>query len=132
MTVFVDTSAILAIAERLDANHQSATGIWSELIRNGETLVVSNYVLLEAWSLIQRHLGLPALQSCQHDVVPVFQIEWVGADVHAAATQALLAANQRQLSLVDYTSFVTMRRLGLRRVFAYDDHFRRQGFTCLP
>ena len=40
---------------------------------------------------------------------------------HAVA--ALLAANCRQLSLVDCTSFQAMRQLGIATVFTFDAHF---------
>jgi predicted nucleic acid-binding protein len=35
----------------------------------------------------------------------------------------------RQVSLVDWTSFVLMRRRGTSEAFAFDDDFTRQGFT---
>ena len=38
----------------------------------------------------------------------------------------------RQLSLVDCTSFVVMRQIGIDDVFAFDRHFAEQGFTVLP
>jgi predicted nucleic acid-binding protein len=51
--------------------------------------------------------------------------------LHAAATAALLAAGLREVSLVDWTSFELMRRLGATQAFAFDD-FARQGFATLP
>ncbi len=46
-------------------------------------------------------------------------------------TSALLAANRRQLSLVDCVSFVVCRQRQLEQVFAFDTHFSEQGFFCL-
>jgi predicted nucleic acid-binding protein len=48
------------------------------------------------------------------------------------AIDVLLAANRRQLSLVDCSSFLLMRELGLRHVFTFDRHFAEQGFLCYP
>jgi uncharacterized protein len=45
---------------------------------------------------------------------------------------AMLAAGQRDVSLVDWTSFELMRRLGVNTAFAFDDDFAEQGFDLLP
>lgn len=50
---------------------------------------------------------------------------------HRTAIQALLAADRRDLSLVDCASFLVMRRLGLRSVFTLDADFRHQGFEVV-
>ena len=39
---------------------------------------------------------------------------------------------RRQLSLVDCISFDVMHRHGIRWAFAFDSHFKEQGFVCPP
>jgi predicted nucleic acid-binding protein len=51
---------------------------------------------------------------------------------YRAGVNALLIADRPDLSLVDCTSFETMRRLGLTRAFAFDPHFTEQGFEVVP
>jgi predicted nucleic acid-binding protein len=46
--------------------------------------------------------------------------------------EQLLTADRRQLSLVDCSSFETMRRLGIKKVFSFDEHFREQDFEVIP
>ncbi|RME55690.1 MAG: VapC toxin family PIN domain ribonuclease, partial [Caldilineae bacterium] len=43
----------------------------------------------------------------------------------------VVGANRRGLSLVDCTSFVVMQQLGIDTAFAFDNHFKEQGFTLL-
>ena len=43
----------------------------------------------------------------------------------------MLTAARRRLSLVDCVSFDVMRRLGLNRVFCFDQHFEEQGFDIV-
>jgi len=43
----------------------------------------------------------------------------------------VLAANRRQLSLVDCVSFAAMRESGIEHYFAFDEHFDEQGFTMV-
>lgn len=57
---------------------------------------------------------------------------WITEEDHRGGVQALLAAGRRELSLVDCTSFLVMRRLGLRAAFAFDADFEDQGFEPPP
>ncbi len=132
MTVFVDTSALYALLDADDANHEQAKDVWSRLLQESTRLVCSNYVLLESIALIQRRLGMSAVREFQRGIVPLFDVHWVTPEVHAVALGTLLAVGQRSFSLVDCTSFELMHRLGIRTAFAFDRHFVEQGFVCLP
>jgi len=44
---------------------------------------------------------------------------------------ALLAANRRELSLVDVSGFHVMNTLGIRTAFAFDAHFKEYGFELV-
>jgi len=132
MSVFVDTSAFLALVGPSDMNHAAAGVTWETVTQRGETLIVTNYILLETFALVQRRFGLPIVRALQQTVVPYLQTHWIDASIHAAGVAALLAANRRQLSLVDCTSFQAMRQLGIDTVFAFDEHFAEQQFRCIP
>ncbi len=47
MTVFLDTSALLAVLDADDLNHSSADVVWRQLIESDEQLVTSSFVLVE-------------------------------------------------------------------------------------
>lgn len=131
MPVFVDTSALMAILDRSDLKHPEATTRWKELLTDGRDLRTSNYVVLESSALSQRRLGTSAVRVISERFRPLLRTYWVGQEDHDRAELALLAANRRQLSLVDCTSFLLMRQHGIRRCFAYDQHFEEQGFEVL-
>jgi predicted nucleic acid-binding protein len=64
--------------------------------------------------------------------LPVLEITWVDKAIHKQAMSALLAANRRDLTLVDTTSFEILRETGMDSVFSFDAHFREQGFKVIP
>jgi predicted nucleic acid-binding protein len=132
MSVFVDTSAFLAVLDLDDSNHARAAKLWSSAIASGERWITSNYVLVETLALIQHRLGIEAVREFSRDTAPILDIRWIGAKEHEAALAMLLSAGRRKLSLVDCTSFELLRSLGIRRAFAFDRHFREQGFDCIP
>jgi len=129
---FVDTSAFLAVLNRDDENHPQAARQWEEVLRDDWDLVTTSYVLVETFAVCQSRLGMNAARAFHTDVTPLLRVEWIDAERHAAAAAAVLAAGKRQLSLVDCVGFETMRQLGLNQAFAFDRHFRDQGFTVLP
>jgi len=132
MTVFVDTSALYAVLDADDQYHAQAREAWADLLTNQTSLVCTNYVLVETFALTQGRLGMEAVRTFQEDIVPVLQATWVDKPRHERAVSAVLAADRRQLSLVDCASFNAMRELGIKTAFAFDDHFAEQGFDCIP
>ncbi|MDE3074418.1 MAG: PIN domain-containing protein [Chloroflexota bacterium] len=131
MTAFVDTSAFFAVLDVGSTQHAQARSIWQQLLLEPAELLTSSYVLLETFALVQRRLGMAAVRTFQEDVLPVILTHWIDESLHAAAVLTLLAANRRNLSLVDCASFIVMRRRDVKDVFAFDDDFRDQGFNVL-
>ena len=132
MTAYTDTSGFLALLDVGDEHHAVARDAWRDLVLGEVSLVCNNHVLVECLALLQHRLGLAAVKAFQDDVVPLLTVEWLDESDHQAGVSALLTANRRTLSLVDCTSFETMRRRGIPTAFTLDRHFAEQGFECVP
>jgi predicted nucleic acid-binding protein len=132
LTVFIDTSAFLAIFVVDDIFHDAAQTTWRALIVEEERLVCNNYILVETFTLLQRRLGTAAARLFQSNVLPSLNIHWVDELVHNRAMTALLSTNRRCLSLVDCSAFETMRVYGIAQAFTFDQHFADHGFEILP
>ncbi len=132
MSVFVDTSALVAVISDEDERHAAAADLWRHLADGGELLVTTNYVMLEFCALVQRRFGMAVVQSAADGLAPALSVQWVTQPMHDAALTAFLTANRRSLSLVDCVSFLTMRERGLARAFTFDPHFAEQGFELIP
>lgn len=132
MSLFVDTSAILAYLDADQPRHEEVVGAWKLAVEEARTLYTSNYVLVESFALTQRRLGLAAARGLADSLVPLMTTFWVDEELQQAALSALFTAARRGLSLVDCTSFELMRRHGLTDVLALDEDFARQGFEVLP
>jgi predicted nucleic acid-binding protein len=131
MSVFVDTSAFLALLDSRERNHSLAQHIWIQLIERDASLVCTSYVLSETAALIQNRLGMQQIRAFHENVFPFLRVIWVDEDLHNTGMTAVVTANRRQLSLVDCVSFAAMRQSDLNTTFAFDDHFAEQGFTVL-
>lgn len=131
MIVYVDTSALYAVLDRDDENHAIALELWRKLLAGSDELATTNYTVLETVALSQARLGIEAVRAFTTDIVPLLSVDWVGEDLHRAATAALLTTAKRRLSLVDCVSFEAMRARGIRTAFTFDAHYSRHGFRPL-
>jgi uncharacterized protein len=130
--IFVDTAAFYALADASDPNHAAARTTLGLLGAADAALVTHEYVLVETTALIQRRLGLTALRLFVDGLLPLIEVIWVDAHLHTEAREALLAAGRREVSLVDWTSFLLMRRLGIAQAFTFDADFATEGFEVIP
>jgi uncharacterized protein len=132
MMIFIDTSALYALMDADDRNHERARDAWAQWLDQPIQFLTSNYVLLESLALIQHRLGIQAARQFDEELMPVLRVHWIDAELHATALKMVLAIGQRDLSLVDCTNIELMRRLGHRTIFAFDRHYPEQGLTQLP
>ncbi len=131
MTVFLDSSAVIAVLDRSQTTNPQAARSWRALVDGDHTVVTSSYVILEATSLVQRRYGLPAVVEAEA-IWAVVDVHWVDAEAHRAAVQMVLLAGHRNLSIVDCVSLQLMQSLGIRHAFAFDCHFTERGYTLPP
>ena len=62
MVVFVDTSAIFAVADLSDPKHDEASRGMSIAFETGDELFLHNYVILESVALMTRRRGWEAVR----------------------------------------------------------------------
>lgn len=136
MSLFVDTSAWYAAADRSDGNHRKAV----EVLAGGEPLLTTDHCLVETWLLLRHRLGRrPAELFWEGLRSGVAAIEAVTAADLATAAAISESFHDQDFSVVDCTSFAVMQRLGLRRAASFDDDFavfrfgrgRREAFEVL-
>ncbi len=132
MSLFLDTSAILAIFDADDPRHPAAASAWTSVLASDEEIVTSNYVIVETITLMQSRFGVPTVRLFAEEMVPSLAVSWVNQTVHEAAVAAVLAGSGKDSpSLVDCVSFEVIRRQNVDRVFSYDKHFRVRGYDML-
>jgi len=125
--IFLDTSAIYALADKADPHHTEAYKKFDAALKADDQFLIHNYILVECAALLQARLGLESAMRLLKEA-QAFHIEWVDAELHQEAEKELESIGKRGISLVDCTSFVVMRRRGIEKVLAFDSDFPEQGF----
>lgn len=128
--VFADTSGLFAFLVKNDDMHLQAGNIFRSFAERDTRLLTSSYVLVETIALLQRRVGLDAVLDFQDRLLPLLEIIWVDSHWHTKAVNRLIAINQKDVSLVDCTSFVIMDAMEVDTAFCFDRHFEKNGY-CL-
>jgi uncharacterized protein len=110
------------------------------ILKSGETLVTSDHVLIETWTLLHQKLDRKAAERFWEGLRSgVAAIETVTLADLEIAWDIGVSWRDQDFSIVDRTSFAVMRRLGIDRVASLDAHFavfrfgpkRRESFQVL-
>lgn len=125
--IFLDTSAIYAMADKADPNHFAACSKFDVALKSENSFLLHNYILVESAALLQARLGLQAALLFLNEA-RAFEIEWVDSELHQEALKELKKISKRGISFIDCASFVVMRRRGIHTAFAFDPDFRDHGF----
>jgi predicted nucleic acid-binding protein len=125
--IFLDTSAVYALADAGDPHHDQARDRMRALLDAREALLTHNYVLLESIALVQHRMGLSAAASVARGM-QLFDVEWVDRATHEEALSRLVQSGRSEVSLVDQVSFLVMQRRGLVSALAFDQDFLDAGF----
>lgn len=130
MTLFVDTSGILALIDRDDRSHVGTIEAFT--LGRSQPLVTHAYVVIETLAIVRRRFGAKVAADIIDRVLPAIEVMPVDAELHASALAAFRERIDSSASLVDRTSFALMRREGITRAIALDADFRTAGFKTLP
>jgi predicted nucleic acid-binding protein len=120
MIVFVDSSAMVAIADAGDASHIAAVDAYRDLISSGYRFFTTEFMIAEAYDLLSFGPGPEVarqwLQGCNIARCPVEERDL------AQARQRILAETgaNSTVGLSNAISLAVMDRLGVTDVFAVD------------
>ena len=130
MTLFVDTSGILALIDLDDPLQAGVLGAFA--LGKAEALSTHAYVIVETLAVARRRFGAAVAADIVDRVLPALEVSPVDAELHAIAVAAFRDAIESSVSLVDRTSFAFMHRESIDRAIALDADFRTAGFATLP
>jgi uncharacterized protein len=128
--VLVDTSLWYAYINTSDRDHAKAQRL---VKKYGGRLVTSNYIFDETVTLclydfghsVARQVGSVLLNPVAVNLIRV------SSEDEVAAWELFLKRPDKTYSFTDCTSFILMKRLGIRQAASLDADFAREGFEVL-
>lgn len=131
--VFVDTSFFKALVDQKDDFHLQASKIWGKLKKENSTLVTSNFILDETFTLIRARNGLKKVAEFRNFLAQGSKNLKIMRVTVADEGHAWLwfEKNWTGLSFTDCVSFALMKRLAIKEAATFDRHFSRAKFKIL-
>ncbi len=133
-SVFVDTSAFVALRNRSEAEHDSARAALAALLAGGVGLFTSNYVFAETYTALMVRVGREEAIEWGKRFRAGSAIDLVHLDraTDERAWEILEQHDDKLWSYVDATSFALLERTGESEAFAFDAHFVQRGLQVVP
>ena len=133
-TVFVDTGAWFALADRSDQYHSQAVNVFPELLNNYHHLSTTNLVIAEAYVLIRLTIGHQPAVNFLTNIAASPRILKIYSDrtLEEEAENILVKYNDQAFSYTDAVSFALMKRFDIKEAFSFDRHFAIAGFVLMP
>jgi uncharacterized protein len=132
--VFLDTSAVVALALPRDECHEAATTEFDRLRSSRTDLVTSTDVIDEAVTYLRRKAGHRAAVRLGGELLSGAPARTISVDdsLRVAAWEIFRRYREVPLSLTDCTSVAIMRRFGMTEVFSFDSDFEKLRLIRLP
>jgi len=133
-SVFIDTSAFVALRNSSEAEHERARAALSGLIAEGVALFTSNYVFAETYTALMVRVGRGEAIEWGRRFRAGGAIDLVHLDrtTEERAWEILEQHDDKRWSYVDATSFALIERDGGEDAFAFDAHFVQRGLCVRP
>lgn len=123
--VLWDSSAILALLDADDPDHERAVALASRIASERRPSFITNYIEVEAHALLLRKLGRSLarewLLTGNLPVIRAFPEE------EDRAREIVARHSDKDWSLCDAISFTVLDLRGIRRAFTFDRHFLQYG-----
>jgi uncharacterized protein len=125
--VFLDSSFWISLRDERESRHGRAVVVARDLLQQRRHFVITPLIFAETQAYFSRapRRRLQILDDFEHN--PAIACEPLTPPDQAESIRLLRVHRDKSYSFCDAVSFVLMRRLGLKHVATFDDHFRQLG-----
>jgi predicted nucleic acid-binding protein len=132
-SVFLDTSGWIALLNATDVLHEKALNHWIELMRHGNGVIVTDWIIAETGNGLSRSSKKFQFESVVRQMMdaPSVELMVIDRELIKRALSMYVQYSDKSWGLVDCASFIVMQERGVTEAFTSDRHFEQAGFRCL-
>lgn len=128
--IFADSSFLIALAIDIDPNHDNALGA---IPADDQGRTTCEDVIKETLTVISQRKGRKFCIEFFDGISREYIILPVTSERYRAGLQLFLDTKlQKNISLIDCISAAICHEMGIKRILAFDGHFKMLGMKTLP
>lgn len=129
MTIFADTSALVALFRIDDPHHKTAKNIAKKL--RGIDTVISNYVFLETVTVLSQRVGKEKTIKAATVIRKSFEEIRIDSEIDNLAWEIFTKQESKNVSFVDCTTFALYQKGVFDKAFTFDSDFKKNKVVVL-
>lgn len=138
--LFIDSWGWINLCSRHEKEHAPVVQIYKNLLQKGSTIVTSDYVLVEVITFLFSNIHFSKAEQSLKGLFDAIKsrsvyLEMIGPERFNRAWKLRLKYKDKpKISFTDFTSFIVMKELKIKKVLTHDHHFNQvnMGFELLP
>ncbi|OHB88308.1 MAG: hypothetical protein A3D13_01835 [Planctomycetes bacterium RIFCSPHIGHO2_02_FULL_40_12] len=128
MSIFIDTSAFIAMMDDSDQCHKLAKDFVTKGLHTYHQ-ITSNFIICETLNFLRTRVSYNASIQFGKNVRKCkgIKIVHITPDIEDSTWSIFKKYKDKDFSFTDCTSFIVMERLKVKTAFAFDEHFTQYG-----
>ncbi|PIU68771.1 hypothetical protein COS81_02740 [candidate division WWE3 bacterium CG06_land_8_20_14_3_00_42_16] len=129
MDIFIDASAFIALWNADDTNHKAAITKSQTLVQENAQVFTSNIVVCEVLTVLSLRISKQkALEFGETVFDNGLNVVLIDEDLQHDSWEIFRKIAGKNVSFFDCTAFALMQSVDVKKVFSFDQDFKKQGF----
>lgn len=129
--VFIDTNIFVALRDETDSTHTKAIRLYEALKADNTKFITSSDVIAESLTVISKKLGKKSAIDLLGKIGVFAQEIFIDGNLHRETRKFFRRVKSKNISFVDCSSVVAMKKNGLDTIFSFDEDFKKLGIKLL-
>jgi uncharacterized protein len=125
--IFIDSSFWIAFRSNRQTHHARAREVVADMFKRRTEFLSTPFVFAEVHATFSRSRAVRDRIIADFWENPLMHLAEISGTEHRAAIGLLRKHDDKSYPFCDAISFVVMQKLGVRKVAAFDEHFRQFG-----
>ena len=131
MKVYLDSDVIVASYDTRDILHANAVNLGNKISGKNLNIVVGVNILIEVLTMVSQRVGMKKSKELLDYFYQDCEIVYLDSEIISKANIIFKKRTSKNISYSDCISFAIMKVMKIKKVFSFDNHFKKQGFEML-
>lgn len=129
--VFIDTNIFVALRDETDSTHAKAIHFYEVLKSDNTKFITSSDIIAESLTVISKKLGKRSAIDFLDGIGAFAKEIFIDENLHKETRKFFRRIKSKNISFVDCSSVIAMKKNKLDTIFSFDEDFKKLGVKLL-